>query len=306
MDSIALPLIDLQVNGYMGVDFSSTELTEESFARACWQMMQKGIAAFCPAIITSSQEVYEKNLRIMARVCAQPEFSKCLLGIHAEGPFLSKEPGAIGCHNPDWVQPADVGFLEKMQKLADGRIRILTIAADIDGAAQLTRKACQIGIAVFVGHHMATVESLKKVAAAGAKAATHLGNAMPGMVHRHNNPLLHVLAVDELAATIIADGHHLPAHLIKTIVRVKGIDNVAVISDASPLAGMPAGEYTTLGNPARLEPSGLLYNPQTGGLVGSSATHVECLKYVQSLDLFTEEELFKLFHSNPLRLIGTS
>jgi N-acetylglucosamine-6-phosphate deacetylase len=290
----------------MGVDFSSSELTEESFARACRQIIQKGISAFCPTVITSSEEVYETNLRIMARVCSQPEFSKCLLGIHAEGPFLSTEPGAIGCHNPNWVQPAGVGFLEKMQKLADGRIRILTIAAEIEGAEELTLRACQMGIAVFVGHHMANVQSLKKAAAAGAKAVTHLGNGMPGVVHRHNNPLLHALAVDELAATIIADGHHLPAHLIKTIVRAKGIDNVAVISDASPLAGMPPGDYMTLGNPARLERSGLLHNPQLGCLVGSSATLVECLEYVQSLDIFTGEELFKLFHDNPLRLLANS
>jgi N-acetylglucosamine-6-phosphate deacetylase len=296
-------LVDLQVNGYGGVDFSSSELTPERFYHACRQLIQKGVTAFCPTIITSREEVYKANLAIMAAAFALPEFRDHLLGIHAEGPFLSKMPGAIGCHNPDWVQTAHGGFLEKMQNWAEGNIRIVTIAAEIPGAAELTRRACRMGITVFLGHQLAGVEAIKTLAAAGAKAVTHLGNGMPAMANRHDNPLLHALAVDEIAATIITDGHHLPAHLIKTIIRCKGIDNVAVISDASPLAGMPPGDYTTLGNPARLEPSGLLHNPKLNCLVGSSATLVECLDYAKSLGLFTQADLVKLFYENPLRLI---
>ncbi len=297
-------LIDLQVNGYRGIDFSSNELTEEGFALACRQLIQQGVSAFCPTIITSSETVYRTNLARMARVIRSAEFRDHIPGIHAEGPFLSREPGAIGCHNPNWARPADEAFLERMQEWADGAIAILTMAADIPGAAQLARRADQMGIRVFLGHQMAGVEVLKELADAGARAVTHLGNGMPAMVHRHDNPLLHALAVDELAVTIITDGHHLPAHLIKTIVKCKGIDQVAVISDAAPLAGMPPGDYVTLGNPVRLEPSGLLHNPQLHCMVGSSATIVDCYRHAQSLDCFSTADLEKLFYANPIRLLG--
>jgi N-acetylglucosamine-6-phosphate deacetylase len=151
---------------------------------------------------------------------------------------------------------------------------------------------------------MANEQQLTDMARAGATALTHLGNGIPAMIHRHDNALWAGLANDELSATFIADGHHLPASLIKTIVRAKGPERCVVISDASALAGMPPGEYTSMGVPVVLERSGLLHDPATGYMAGSSATMLKCANHLAALDFVTTRELVTMLFDNPLKLIG--
>jgi len=299
-----MKLIDLQVNGYTGVDFSSPELSESDFIAACTKLIKHGTTAFLPTLITSSSEIYKRNLRLIALASENAEIKKHILGIHAEGPFISKVPGAVGAHNPDWTRGPDIDFFKKMQEWANGKIRILTIAAELPNAAKLCEYASKAGTSVFLGHQEAHLSDIEKLADAGAKAITHLGNGMPNMVNRHDNILQYGLACDKLAATIIADGHHLPGHLIKIIIKTKGIDNIAVISDASPLAGMPSGTYYVSGNNAVLEENGYLHNPEKKCMVGSSATMFECVKYLNSLGILTKEQLEKAVYLNPLKLIN--
>ncbi|HBG26668.1 MAG: hypothetical protein A2Y10_18420 [Planctomycetes bacterium GWF2_41_51] len=301
-----MKLIDLQVNGYMGVDFSSPQLSESDFVMACLKIVKHGVTAFLPTLITSSEKLYKRNLPIIARASNRPELRKHILGIHAEGPFISNLPGSVGAHNPKWTREPDINFLKKMHDWAEGKIKILTIAAELPRSAKLCEYACKIGISVFLGHQNAELSDLEKLAKAGAKAITHLGNGIPNMVNRHNNILLYGLACDKLAATIITDGHHLPPHLIKTIIRAKGIENIIIISDASPLAGLPAGKYKMLGNNAILEKNGFLHNPKKKCMVGSSSTMVECVKYLESLSLLTKQELKKVVYSNPLKFINSN
>ena len=297
-------LIDLQVNGYKGVDFSGPALTEEDFVGACRAMLDSGTTAFLPTIITSPQDVYERNLAIMAKALRMPEFRGRLLGIHVEGPFISPLEGARGAHNADWIREPDVEYLEWLINRADGRIKLLTIAAKPDGAEQLARCAVSRGITVALGHQMAGDRDLERLSRAGAVAVTHLGNAVPAVLPRHDNPIWAALANDNLPATIITDGHHLPDSMIKTIVRTKSPDRCIVISDASPVAGLPAGRHRTLGHDVILEESGRLFDPETGYLCGSSATMLDCMNHLASLGLVTSEQLAAMGFDNPLRLIG--
>ena len=127
---------------------------------------------------------------------------------------------------------------------------------------------------------------------------------MPNRVDRHRNTLLAGLANDDLISMIITDGHHLPDSLINTIIKAKDISNVIVVSDASPIAGLRPGKYYVSGNDAILEENGLLHNPEKKCMVGSSATMLECMNYLASLKLLSEEELARVGFYNPLRLIG--
>ncbi len=293
----------MQVNGYMGVDFSGPNLTAESFAKACTEMIAAGTTAFVPTLITSSQSIYKRNLPIIAEVIESPEFRGKLLGIHLEGPFISPKPGARGAHDKRFALAPDAVYLRKLLDWARGTVRMLTIAAEGEGAEELTRIAVDHGVTVCLGHQMATEEDLDRLVNAGAKAVTHLGNGVPDKLDRHRNPLFAALANDSLAATIITDGHHLPPSLIKIILRVKGLQNCIVISDIVHLAGLAPGTYQFNGRPTVLSESGMLRSPDTGYLTGSSATMLECMNHLASLNLLNSDELAAAGFYNPLRLI---
>jgi len=306
-NQLSLPgLIDLQVNGYKGVDFSGADLTEEDFARACRELLGAGTTAFLPTLITSSAEVYKHNLPLIAKALREKEFVGRVLGIHLEGPFISLQDGARGAHSAQWVRKPDVAYLQELIDLAEGTLRLITIAADEDGAQDVSRYASSHGIAVALGHHMANEQDLERLVKVGAKALTHLGNGVPALLHRHQNPVWASLANDDLSATIIADGHHLPPSLLKIILRTKGPGRCIVISDASPLAGVPPGEYWSMGAQVRLQEDGKLFNPATGYMAGSSATILACANHLVSLGLVGLSELGQMFFYNPLRLIGVS
>lgn len=295
--------VDLQVNGYKGIDFSSLDLTEESFTHACKALVQQGTAAFLPTIITSPLDVYQQNLAIMAKAMQREDLKDHILGIHVEGPFISEEEGARGAHDVAWVRKPDNALLDKFYAWAAGNIRLLTIAADAKGADALCSHAVNLGITVSLGHQMATDADLHRLVQSGARSLTHLGNGLPKLLPRHENPLWAGLAHDELTAMIITDGHHLPPSLLKIMIRAKGVAKLIVVSDASPVAGLPPGRYHTLGNEVVLDASGVLYNPDTGYFVGSSSTMLDCMNFLASLELLTLEDLLQVGFYNPLRLL---
>jgi N-acetylglucosamine-6-phosphate deacetylase len=297
-------LVDLQVNGYKGVDFSSKDLTEDGFVRACRGVFEAGTTAFLPTVITSPDDVYRRSLEVVAAVLQKEEFRGRLLGVHVEGPFLSAQDGARGTHDAEFIRKPDIGYLEKLIEWAGNNVKLLTIAAEAEGAEQLARYAVSRGIAVSLGHQMATEEDLQKLARAGAVALTHLGNGVPAMLPRHQNPIWAGLANDDLSAMIITDGHHLPAAMLKTLIRAKGPERCVVTSDSSPLAGLGPGKYETPGHKFVLEDSGRLWDEETGYFAASSATMLQCMNYLASLNLVNNDELVAMGFYNPLKLIG--
>jgi N-acetylglucosamine-6-phosphate deacetylase len=297
-------LVDLQVNGYKGVHFSDINLTRDDFVLACRGVFEAGTTAFLPTVITSPKEVYAHNLPIMASVLQETEFRGRLLGIHIEGPFISAQNGTRGVHDERWISKPDVDYLRQLINWSDGKIKLLTIAAEPDGAERLARYAVDHGITVSLGHQMATETDLARLVRAGAVSLTHLGNGVPSMISRHENPIWAGLGNDDLIAMIITDGHHLPSSMLKTIIRTKSPERCVVVSDAVSLAGLRAGQYELLGHQVVLEEAGRLNDLTTGYLAGSSATMLQCMNHLASLDLVDTDELFAMGFDNPLSLIG--
>lgn len=308
MGTAVLPIpgfVDLQVNGYRGVDFSSPDLSTRDFVDACRDLLASGTAAFLPTIVSSPAEVYERNLRLMSDAMRSDEFDGALLGIHAEGPFISAEPGAVGAHRTQCVRPPDPCFLDSMIEWSGGRLRLLTVAAETTDAPWLIAHAVERGLVVSIGHSLAGAAELFEAAQAGASALTHFGNGVPDMLPRHPNPLWAGLSNDRLWAMLITDGHHVPAELIKATIRTKGVERTIVVSDAAPPSGLPPGDYETLGNTVVLDEQGRLYSPRRGCLVGSSATMLQCMNYLASLGLVTMDDMLAMGFYNPLKLIDT-
>lgn len=296
--------VDLQVNGYLGVNFSDPTATAEDFACAARALLQQGTVAFLPTVITSPLDTYARNLPRLADLIESEEFRGRLLGLHLEGPFISPREGAVGAHRPEWTRLPDLQTFERMQQWARGHVRLLTLAPELPGADRLARFCVRHGVTVSLGHHLGSAEEIRRLVRAGARAATHLGNGLPHLIDRHRNPLWPTLANEELTAMIIPDGHHLPPDLVRVVVRAKGAARLIVTSDASPLAGMRPGRYTVAGQEVRLERSGRLSVTATGYLAGSSATMLFCMNWLAALEVLSPRDLVRVGFSNPLRLIG--
>ena len=296
--------VDLQVNGFAGVDFSTPELCSDSFMRAAEKIFASGTEIFLPTIVTSDISLYERNINVIKAAAEKHSLEKNIPGVHLEGPFISREKGAVGCHNPLYVRDCDCQWMLDLFARTGNFVKMMTVAAELDGVENLIACASENGVVVSLGHHLATSKDLDRCAKAGARALTHLGNGCPNIMDRHCNPLWAGLACDELIAMIITDGHHLPGELIKCMVRIKGIDRIIATSDAAPVAGLPPGRYHMLNNDAVLVPDGKFHNPEKGCLVGSSASMADCVEFLKSLDILSDEELYKVSFYNAAKLIG--
>ncbi len=296
--------IDLQVNGYLGVDFSEPGLTLDEVRMVTHALIERGTIAYCPTVITSSLDTYEQNLPVLVQAMEEPDLQPHLLGIHLEGPFISPEDGARGAHPRPFTRTPDIDFFEQLLGLTEGKVSIVTVAPELDGAEDLMQCIAGHGIRVFLGHHLAGPDAIEKACRAGASASTHLGNGLPNMLPRHLNPLWDQLAEDQLTALLITDGHHLPDNFIRVVSKVKAPEKLAVTSDSAPIAGWAPGRYNTLGQEVLLEESGRLWNPVGQHLVGSSSCMMQCMNYLAALNLMGEEELYQVGYHNPLRLLG--
>lgn len=297
--------VDLQVNGFVGVDFSAESLTADAFREAGHQLISRGTAAFLPTLITNSEARLRRNLALISGALERDAaLARHVPGVHLEGPFISREPGAVGAHDPAAVRDPDVPLFERLFAASGGRLRLLTLAAEAPGAAELARHATKRGVVVSCGHQLAGPAELARAADAGATALTHLGNGMPNGAHRHNNPLLAGLAEERLKVLFIPDGHHLPDHVLRVFARAAGPARLIATTDASSPAGLPPGTYDVLGCRAVLEPGGRLYDPVKQCLVGSSATLLACMNVLHRLGLFSLDELLRIGFSNALDLLG--
>jgi N-acetylglucosamine-6-phosphate deacetylase len=300
---VRLPgLVDLQVNGVLGIDFSSPELTRESFKVACRALVARGTAHFLPTVITATEDILERNLRLMAACRQDPEIKNAILGFHLEGPFISPTDGYRGAHPKEAVRAPSVSLFDKMMEWSVGGMRLMTVAAETEGVAELIRHGRRRGVKISIGHSSFDKDQLNRAAEAGADGLTHLGNGIPGTLPRHPNPIWDGLGHDSFTAMFITDGHHLPPAVVKTMARAKG-EKWFAVSDASPIAGMAPGKYRTLGNDVILEAGGRLYNPQTGYLVGSSFTQLECANALLAWG-FALPEVMAACLERPLAYLG--
>ena len=301
----AIPgFVDLQVNGYAGHDFSALSLTPEGIAEVCLGMRRAGTAGFLATLVTSSEEVYRRNLPMLAQAMRTDPRCRNLLGIHLEGPFISLEPGFVGTHAPEWVVVPDACYLERLWAWSEEKLRLITLAAEPEGAEALVRQAKALGMAVSIGHSAYDDEALRRLIAAGAEAITHFANGLPNLLPRHPNQLWSGLATEDLVVTIIADGHHLPDAVIRVVFAVKGVDRVIVVSDVSPIGGLEPGEYSFAGSRVVLEPSGAIRNVARDCLAGSAMTLMPAMNRLAAMGLLTPAELLRTGYWNPLRLIG--
>ena len=298
--------IDLQVNGYAGVDFNGPGLTAEAVKAVTERLEADGTVGYMPTLVTGDPETLVGVVRTVVE--ARRRYAVCernIIGFFLEGPFISDRPGAVGTHPVEWVRPPDIALFNRFQDAAEGLVRMVNVAAEVEGMPDFVRAVSATGVTVSLGHQLATSPAqLEPCIAAGAKAFTHLGNGIPNEINRHDNVINAALVEDRASVMFIPDGHHLPDTMLKLYVRAVPLKRLVAVSDAQYPAGMPPGEYEVCGAHARLESDGLLWNPSRNCLVGATAPIAKCMEVLRERTGITEGECRAIGHDNALALVG--
>ncbi len=241
---IAPGLIDLQLNGAFGHDFTLDPATVRPVADG---LPQYGVTAFLPTLITSPLDTYPQRLHAIAEVMHEQAAGRppnepagaAILGVHIEGPFIS--PGKKGAHNPAHLRLPSVAAVKPL--VASGIVRLLTLAPELPGALETSAYLKSQGVVVSLGHSEADYETARAALKAGAGWATHLFNAMPTLGHREPGLVGALLEADTPPIGFIADGVHVHPAIVRLVWRAKGMAGICLVTDAMAALGMPPGRY---------------------------------------------------------------
>lgn len=302
---LAPGLIDIQINGYLGQVFGAGAEAGDAVVTAAEGLAAYGVTGFCPTVTTADFATLQASLRSIARACEESAPARTrVAGIHLEGPYISPLDGPRGAHPREQVRPPDWDELCRLQEAAGGRIRLLTLAPELPGALDVIARARARGIVVALGHHAADRATIQSAVAAGAVLCTHLGNGSHSVLPRHDNYIWEQLAHDGLQASLIVDGHHLPPAVVKSFYRVKGADRLILVSDASPVAGLPAGEYSFMGQAVDVRGDGSVRLTGTPYLAGSALRLCDAIGNLMVFAGASFSEAISLATANPARLLG--
>jgi N-acetylglucosamine-6-phosphate deacetylase len=301
---VAPALFDLQINGCAGRSFNSPHLTADDVRHVVNTCRRHGIGGLCPTLVTAPAEALLHGFATLRQTCEEDaDVARAVPGFHLEGPYISPEDGPRGAHPRPHVRPPDWDELRRFQDAAGGRIRLLTLAPEHEGALEFIEKATAAGVVVALGHTAASGPRLRDAVRAGARLATHLGNGCHALLPRHDNPIWAQLADDELFASVIADGQHLPPAVLRCLVRAKTPARTILTCDASSLAGLPPGRYAEWGQEFEVLPEGKVVVPGTEYLAGSAVFTDTCVGLAVRHVAVTLAEAIDMAGARPRQLL---
>ncbi len=267
---------------------------------------QHGTTALLATTVSAPPEKLSAALGAIARAARHsgPSVTRrdgaVVLGAHLEGPFISRErPGAM---DADTFLDPDPAVLDQLLAAADGTARWMTFAPELPEGVALARHLVKRGVVPSMGHSDATYEQTAAVVRAGARAATHVFNAMRPLHQREPGVLGAVLDLPEVSCELICDGVHVAPAALRLVYRAKGLEGVRLVTDAMQAAGMPDGEYL-LGT-AQVSVTGGRATVTSGSIAGSTLTMGRAVRNAVDLLGVPLEDAVKLASRNPARMLG--
>ena len=237
-------LIDVQVNGYAGIDFQQDTLTEADLLKALRGLQADGCGQILLTLITDEWSRLLARLKYIRELRnANAELKAGIAGWHIEGPFLSPEPGFKGAHNAAVMCDATRQHIDELLAVTQGDPVLLTVASERAGMVEVIRYATERGIKISLGHTDASYDSIRHATNNGAVGFTHLGNGCPRTLDRHDNIVWRVLDQRGLTVGIIPDGIHVSPAPFRLFYQTLGGENIYYTTDAMSAAGAPPGKY---------------------------------------------------------------
>jgi N-acetylglucosamine-6-phosphate deacetylase len=298
--------VDLQVNGYCGDDMNHEEPDPDTIISLTRKMAAVGVTTYLPTIITAAEARITAALQAIAEARRRSRLvADAVPFVHVEGPAISPTEGFRGAHPVEHVRPPSLTEFNRWQEASGGLVGMVTLSPHFRGTEAYVSALTARGVHVALGHTDASAEEIHRAVDAGARLSTHLGNGIAGLIPRHSNVLWPQLAEDRLTATMIADGHHLPADMFKVMARAKGLDRCILVSDTVALAGMPSGTYTTpVGGRVELHADGRLSLAGTELLAGAAVPLKDGVARAMSMMGSSLADSLRMATVNPGRFVG--
>jgi len=292
---------DLQVNGYGGVDFNGDALTAEMLQNVCERMERDGVEGVLATLITDDLDKMANRLANLVRLREQVPIARRLIyGFHLEGPFLSPETGYRGAHPLHAIRQPNISDMSRLLDAGAGLVRLVTLAPEYDTDQCVTKMLVESRVIVSAGHCNPSLDDLGRAADAGLSMFTHLGNATPMLLHRHDNIIQRVLSMsDRLWVCFIADGAHIAFPALRNYLRVVGVDRAIVVTDAVAPAGLGPGRYRYFDWDVNIGEDLVAMAPDGSHLIGSVVTMPKAFENLVSECGLTEAEALRLTSHNP-------
>lgn len=295
---------DIQVNGYGGIDYNQNDLTFEDLRHSCLKLRNDGVEGIFATIITA--DFRNMVLRIKKLVELRQKDSlihEIIKGIHIEGPFLNNADGYRGAHPKEHILASNLDSLKELLDAADGLCHIFTLAPEVDANNLLTKYLYSQGITVSAGHCNPTLEVLRSAIDSGLSMFTHLGNGCPQTLARHDNIIQRALSLkDDLKVCFIADGIHIPFYALKNYIKITGIENCIITTDAMAAAGAGAGHYTISNIELEVGEDRIVREPGKPNFAGSAIDMKSSALNLKAEIGLNDEEIYQLTYNNPLSL----
>ena len=298
--------LDLQVNGFAGVDFNAPGLTPESLRAACAAYRAAGGGQFLATLITADIPTLCERLRALVSArAADPLAAGVIAGVHLEGPFISPLPGYVGAHPPEFAVPGDTGATAELLDAGAGLARLVTLAPERDPGLRVTAMLRSAGVLVAAGHADPPGSLLDEAIEAGVRLFTHLGNGCPNLLPRHDNVISRVLdRADRLAVSLIPDGVHVPYFVLRQWLKLIPPAQVVFVSDAISAAGLGPGTFTLGRRAVEVGADGVARCESGGHFVGSTVTPSAMLANAAVHLGLAGPELVAALDANPRRLLA--
>ncbi len=293
--------IDLQVNGFAGVDYNSPTASPEQIGHSIREMFRTGVTRFFPTVITGSPQDMTAALRNLAQAKEQIPEGPAMEAFHLEGPYISAEDGPRGAHPAAWVRPPDLDEFRRFQDAAGGHIRLVTLSPEWPAAPRFIEAIVQQGVVASIGHTQAGTAQIAAAVSAGATLSTHLGNAAHQVLPRWNY-IWDQLADDRLAASFIVDGFHLNASFLNVALRAKGLERSILITDAVMPAGCAPGPYRLGEVDVELHANGSVRLSGATRLAGSALTMNRAIENAIRQARLSLRDAVSLATRNPARV----
>ncbi|MGA2617674.1 MAG: N-acetylglucosamine-6-phosphate deacetylase [Thermoguttaceae bacterium] len=298
--------VDLQLNGYRGVDFNADDLTGEACHTACERLRADGVAGVLLTIITDAVDRMAARLaRVESLRRQDPLAAEVIWGVHVEGPFLNETPGYVGAHPADHCRPADPEVMQRLLDAGGGLVRLVTLAPERDPGLRVTRLLAARGVLVAAGHCEASLDQLRAAIDAGVSLFTHLGNGCPMLLHRHDNIIQRALSLAEhLWLCFIGDGVHVPYPALGNYLRAANPQRTIVVTDGISAAGLGPGRYRLATKTIEIGEDLVAWAADHSHFVGATATMPQIAARLESRLGLKPETVQQLLSVNPRRVLG--